>query len=201
MNEDLRRLLLASGVHAHDGASAAPIAAMPSVSAGETDFDSVYALYRPLLRKIAMRKFRIPRGDVDTLVHDVFTTYLAQQDRVRELHPYLIGGICNAARDYWRKADREKAVFCDSETCPATPDDALINDVVKTLLVRSALGTLGQSCQEALYRFYVHGETATCIAYSRSTTQGSILRLLHYCRGRARAAYRALIEDRRIGSS
>ena len=184
------------GVHAHDSASAPHIAATSTVPAGTSDFDSVYTVYRPLLRKIAMRKFHIPRGDVDTLVHDVFTTYLAQQDRVREVHAYLIGGICNAARDYWRKADRERALFCDAEVCPATPDDALVDDVVQTLLVRSALGTLGPSCQEALYRFYVDGETATCIADSRSTTQGSILRLLQYCRDRARAAYRTLIEDR-----
>lgn len=178
-------MLNATGMHAHDGAPAAFIAAMPLVPAGGTDFDAVYNVYRPLLRKIAMRKFHIPRGDVDTLVHDVFTTYLAQQDRVRELHPYLIGGICNAARDYWRKADREKAVFCDADICPATPGDALVEDVVQTLLVRSALSTLGESCRDALYRFYVDGDTATCIADSRSTTQGSILRLLHYCRERA----------------
>jgi RNA polymerase sigma factor (sigma-70 family) len=195
MNEDLRRLLHVTGVHAHDGAPATHIAAMPLVPAGETDFDAVYKVYRPLLRKIAMRKFRVPRGDVDTLVHDVFTTYLAQQERVRELHPYLIGGICNAARDYWRKADKERALFCDAEPCAAA-DDALLSSVVQTLMVRSALGTLGASCREALHRFYIEGESATCIAASRNTTQGSILRLLQYCRERVRAAYRTLCEER-----
>jgi RNA polymerase sigma factor (sigma-70 family) len=195
MNED-RRFLHTVEVHAPEGASAANVAAMAPVSASETRFDDVYDAYRPLLRKIAMGKFHVPRADVDTLVHDVFTTYLAHQDRVRELHPYLVGGICNAARDYWRRTERERAIFCDAEVCPATPDDALLDSVVQTLLVRSALAVLGPSCRDALHRFYVEGETASAIADSRDTTQASILRLLQYCRERARAAYRALAKER-----
>jgi hypothetical protein len=42
----------------------------------------------------------------------------------------------------------------------------------------------------------VEGETASAIADSRDTTQASILRLLQYCRDRARAAYRALAKER-----
>ena len=90
MNEDRRFLLHTVEVHALKGAIAANVATMAPVSASETRFDDVYDAYRPLLRKIAMGKFHVPRADVDTLVHDVFTTYLAHQDRVRELHPYLI---------------------------------------------------------------------------------------------------------------
>jgi len=195
MNEDHRLLLQAAATHSTDGTPAATNAPLGSVCAGDTTFDTLYNTYRPLLRRIALRKFHIPRADVDVLVHDVFTTYLAQQERVREIHPYLVGGICNAARDYWRKADKERVIFCDAETCPASADDALLNSVIETLLVRSALGTLGPSCRDALHRFYVEGETATAIAEARSTTQGSILRLLHYCRERARAAYRALREE------
>jgi hypothetical protein len=149
-----------SEVHAPEGGPVAKMAAMAPVSASETRFDDVYDVYdayRPLLRKIAMGKFHVPRADVDTLVHDVFTTYLAHQDRVRELHPYLVGGICNAARDYWRRTERERAVFCDAEVCPATPDDALLDSVVQTLLVRSALGVLGPSCRDALHRFLRRG--------------------------------------------
>jgi len=182
-------------MYASDGVPVANSVPLGSVCADDTTFEALYNAYRPLLRKIAVRKFNIPRADVDVLVHDVFTTFLAHQERVREIHPYLIGGICNAARDYWRKADREQGIFCNDETCLASPDDALLNSVIETLLVRSALGTLGASCRDALHRFYVEGETATAIAEARSTTQGSILRLLHYCRERARAAYRALHEE------
>lgn len=186
MSEDSRRLLEAATTHPTPLKAACP---------SDTTFETLYEAYRPLLGRIAVRKFNIPRADVDMLVHDVFTTYLAHQDRVREVHPYLVGGICNAARDYWRRKEKERGIFCDAETCPAATDDALLSSVIETLLVRSALGTLGASCRETLHRFYVVGETATAIAESRSTTQGSILRLLHYCRERARAAYRALREE------
>lgn len=187
-------MLEAAAPHTADGL---PVANTPmgGICASDTTFEAIYTPYRLLLRRIALRKFNIPAADVDVLVHDVFTTYLAQQDRVREIHPYLVGGICNAARDYWRKKDKERGLFCDAETCPAATDDALLSSVIETLLVRSALGTLGPSCREALHRFYVEGETANAIAESRGTTQGSILRLLHYCRERARAAYRALSEE------
>ena len=193
MKEDHRLLLQAAPMS--DGIPIALNALRGGVCASDTTFEALYNAYRPLLRRIALRKFNIPRSDVDVLVHDVFTTYLAHQERVREIHPYLVGGICNAARDYWRKADKERGIFCDAETCPASPDDALLNSVIQTLLVRSALGMLGESCRDALHRFYVEGETAIAIAEERSTTQGSILRLLHYCRERARAAYRALREE------
>jgi RNA polymerase sigma factor (sigma-70 family) len=195
MKEEDRRLQPNAATYPAERIPVATNAPPNGVCASDTTFEALYSAYRPLLRTIALRKFNIPRADVDMLVHDVFTTYLAQQDRVREIHPYLVGGICNAARDYWRKKDKERGIFCDAETCPAATDDALLNSVIETLLVRSALGTLGSSCRDALHRFYVVGETATAIAESRGTTQGSILRLLHYCRDRARAAYRALCEE------
>lgn len=181
---------------------AVPIAdTVPGVSAAqsgtavqESALGAVYDEYLPLLRKIAMRKFGVPRADVDSLIHDVFTTYLVQQDRVRELHPYLVGAICNASREYWRKANRDRDFFADASMGTVAVDDHILESVAQNLLVRSALSRLGTSCRETLRRFYVDGESSAAIAASRQTTQNSILRLLHYCRERARAAYRALTE-------
>jgi RNA polymerase sigma factor (sigma-70 family) len=171
--------------------------AFGAVAPGEAAcFDTVYTTYAPLLRKIAMRKFRIPRADVDTIVHDVFATYLAHQERVRELHAYLIGGICNASRDYWRKLDREREVFCPGDVCTAMTDDRLLESLTQNLLAQSALRTLGPSCRDTLRRFYGDGESAGSIAESRGTTANAIFRLLHYCRARARDAYRALAEPK-----
>lgn len=162
--------------------------------AGDPSFDRVYATYVPLLRKIAMRKFAIPRVDVDALVHDVFATYLTHSERVREIHPYLIGGICNAARQYWRRNDAERAVFCDAVPCQATPDEALLDSLARSMDLRTVLGRLGPSCRETLYRFYIRGESAMSIATSRSTTSNAIFQLLSYCRRSARAAFRAIRE-------
>jgi RNA polymerase sigma factor (sigma-70 family) len=177
-----------------------PAAATPAVvrladaPASDPEFDRVYTKYVPLLRRVAMRKFGIPRADVDELVQDVFATYLTHSARVRELHPYLIGGICNASRQYWREADAERKVFCEAAEDRAPADDALLDSVIQNALMSAALSQLGESCRETLHRFYVNGESAISIAESRQTTPNSIHRLLNYCRGRAREAYRAITE-------
>jgi hypothetical protein len=38
------------------------------------------------------------------LVQDVFTTYFQHAAGVERLEPYLIGAICNASRNYLRRA-------------------------------------------------------------------------------------------------
>jgi RNA polymerase sigma factor (sigma-70 family) len=151
-------------------------------------FDALYAAYRPLLRKIAIRKFGVAVSDADDLVQDVFATYLANPSNVRDLHPYLIGAICNASRQYRRR--NEASPFCPSSACGATPDDELIDGVVRNVVIAATMSRLGARCRETLERFYLNGETAVSIAESRDTSAGYIWRLLNYCRNRARAIYR-----------
>jgi RNA polymerase sigma factor (sigma-70 family) len=192
MDEEENELLALE--HTSDAPAADTAMAEPP---GDPEFDRLYATYVPLLRRIAMRKFSIPREDVDPLIHDVFATYLTHSERVRELHPYLIGGICNAARRYWQKSDAERAVFCDRAPGEDLPDQALLDEVARSMDLRTVLGRLGPSCRELLYRFYIRGESASSIAESRSTTANSIFQILSYCRRSARAAFRS----RREGAS
>lgn len=154
-------------------------------------FDALYATYRPLLRKIAMRKFGIPPGDAEDLVQDVFATYLANPANVRDLHPYLIGAICNASRQYRRRG--EASPICDGvDVCEATPDDELLDGVIRNVVIGATLSRLGESCRDTLERFYLLGESAVSIARSRDTSANYISRLLNYCRNRARAVYREM---------
>jgi RNA polymerase sigma factor (sigma-70 family) len=152
-----------------------------------TPFDALYAAYRPFLRRLAVRKFNIPPGDADDLVQDVFATYLASASSVRDVHPYLIGAICNAARHYRRRD--AASPFCDAVPCAATPDDALIDEVVQSLTIAAALARLGPRCRETLERYYLLGEKAVDIARSRQQSANYISRLLNYCRNRARTLY------------
>lgn len=191
MKEDLPIEVAGAGSLAETG-TAAGVTGM--AEARDPDFDRLYETYCPLLRAIAMRKFNIPRADVDELVQDVFATYLTHASRVRELRPYLIGGICNASRQYWREADAERKVFCDADVCSAPSDDALLESLIRNSLMSAALSQLGPSCRETLRRFYIDGESAISIAASRATTQNSIHQLLSYCRNRARETYRAMKE-------
>ena len=153
-------------------------------------FDELYATYQPLLRRIAIRKFGIPLADVDDLVQDVFATYLANPANVRDVHPYLIGAICNASRQYRRRDDAAPfSPLPEHGVCGATPDDELIDGVVRNLVMRATLNRLGTSCRETLERFYLLGETTAAIARTRDKSANYICRLLNYCRNRARSIF------------
>src|ERR1700753_1091367 len=58
-------------------------------TARDAAFHSVYIVYSPLLRKIAIGRHRVPFEDADSLVHDVFATYLVSASTVRNLHSYF----------------------------------------------------------------------------------------------------------------
>jgi RNA polymerase sigma factor (sigma-70 family) len=178
-------------------ASAASIATRPvdDVFASPAQpFDALYATHRLLLRKIAIRKFGIPISDVDDLVQDVFATYIANKANVHDPHAYLIGAICNAARQYWRK--HHASPFCGADVeWGATPADDVIDGVIRNLVLGATLRRLGERCRETLQRFYLEGETTAAIAESRETTANYICRLLNYCRNRARSLYRKMCAE------
>jgi RNA polymerase sigma factor (sigma-70 family) len=160
--------------------------------ADASPFDAIYDTYAPLLRKIAIAKFGISANDAADLVHDVFATYLVNPARVVDLRPYLIGAICNASRSYLRKTTVQDAACSGLDDCKARSDEGLLDAVIRDALVGQILGRLGRSCRDALYRYYMQGETTAIIAERRNTSAGYIGRLLHFCRKRARNAYYAM---------
>jgi len=74
-------------------------------------FEEVYLLYAVRLRKIAVRKFHVPIPEVETLVHDVFATYITHVASVRDVERYLVGAICNASRRWLKRADAADELF------------------------------------------------------------------------------------------
>lgn len=155
--------------------------------------DEVYTEHAPLLRKIAALKFKIPRDDVDGLVHDVFAAYFANAPQVRDRRAYLVGTICNASRYYWRKRDVERELFCTPLECPAV-DEEIADTVSRKLLLARMLSRLREPCRDILKRYYLDGETSDSIAASRDTSRDYVLVLLHKCRQHARSVYRSMTE-------
>ncbi len=151
-------------------------------------FEETYLEHAPLLRKIAIRRFGIARGDAETLVHDVFATYLTHAASVRATTPYLVGAICTASRQYLRRAHIETTLFCGEEPCAATPGDALMEEVHRKLILSRVLARIGSRCRDLFHRYYLQGETSLQIADAFDTTPGTILVFLHQCRSRAKAA-------------
>ena len=165
----------------------------PTSHASVAAADDLYTRHAPLLRYIAMRRFRVPREEADALVHDVFATYLANPTAVHSPRPYLIGAICNAARHYWRERKNEEAALARGDVA-LPPDDELLVDVLgRKLLVAATLSRIGSKCRDLLHRYYVEGESTASIAVSRETTSEYVLFLLHRCRKSARAIVRSLL--------
>jgi DNA-directed RNA polymerase specialized sigma24 family protein len=157
-------------------------------------FEEVYLLYAARLRKIAIRNFGVPASEAETLVHDVFATYIMQASSVRVVERYLVGAICNASRHFLRRSDAADALFCGATPCVATPSDALLDEVARKLLLGRLLRGIGCRCRELLHRYYINGETTKAIADTLNSTPGSILVYLHKCRKRALDAYRSITE-------
>lgn len=162
-------------------------------------FEEAYLRYAPRLQRIAIRRFRIPPGDAEVLVQDVFTTYFQHAAVVEKLEPYLIGAICNASRNYLRRSSASSAVFCGlqpcgEEPCAATPDDALLHELERKTLLSKMLARVGGDCRDLLRRFYVNGEGTDALALAFHMTRGSVKVKLFKCRQRALEAYRAIVE-------
>lgn len=156
---------------------------------GPRSADTIYLTYAPILRRIASRKYDVPVSDVDAVVHDVFATYLTNPGAVRDVRAYLIGGVCNASRDYWRTRRRE-VPLADAEE--VSRDEELVAGLSERLCVAATVARLRSRCREVLRRYYFEGEPKETIAEAIGTTPRNVLYLLHICRLRARKIYETL---------
>lgn len=168
-----------------------PTAATPARPADLVAFEDVYLKNAAKLRKIALRKFRVPAQDVEALVQDVFMSYFLNAHRVNAVEPYLIGAICNASRKYWRRSGADEELFCDERPCAATPGPAILEEVERKMLLRTLLGPVDGRCRNLFERYYWKGESTQAIAEAIDSTPGSVLVFLHKCRRRVLDAYRA----------
>jgi len=158
--------------------------------------EEVYLLYAPRLRRIIYRKYGIATADAETLVHDVFASFFTHADEVNDIWPYLVGAICNAARNHLKRADATAALFCGSDPCgAAVAREDVGREVEGRLLLQGVLARVGRRCRELFQRYYLDGETTRMIAEAMSTTPATVLLRLHQCRKRALSAYRSMTEN------
>jgi len=158
-----------------------------------TSTDTLYLQYAPILRRIAGRKYDVPLSDVDALVHDVFATYLTNPTVVRDLRAYLIGGICNASRQYWRERRREVPLCLDEHEMAA---EGTFDGLAERLTVAATVARLRSRCRDLLRRYYFDGDRTDSIAAAFDITPRNVVYLLHVCRNRARKIYEELTKVR-----
>jgi len=168
-----------------------------NIEVGSTDerssIEGVYREMAVLLRRLALQRYGIPVEDVDCLVHDVFATYITQRTSVRSIRAYLIGGICNASRQYWRERRIVDTLFTSlDEERAGTPE--FVDHVVLQVALGATLARLGARCRETLRRYYLEGQSTAEIANDMDTSSGNVLKILHDCRKRAREVYLSLTQ-------
>src|SRR5204862_79014 len=69
-------------------------------------FEELYAEHFHFLVAVAVRKFRVPDADAESLAHEVFLSYLRRGEEVLNVHSWMLGAICHASRYYWRQNGR-----------------------------------------------------------------------------------------------
>src|SRR2546430_16074725 len=65
------------------------------------DFEQIYVKHYDFLVSIAVRKFGVPSSEADTLVQEVFLSYLKRSREIYDVNAWLLGGVCPARRFFW----------------------------------------------------------------------------------------------------
>ncbi|HEX6160870.1 MAG TPA: sigma-70 family RNA polymerase sigma factor [Thermoanaerobaculia bacterium] len=168
----------------------------PQIDGRAIGLEDTYRSHATFLREIAQRKFRIPSGDAEALVNDVFMSFLLRREFVRNPRKWLIGAVCHASRGYWRVEQKTRPLppDIDDYADPESPDE---KSLVDRVTIAKTLNGLCSRCRSTLRLYYAEGYTAAEIAEQFDTTPGYVMQLLHGCRKRAREIYTKLKQEPR----
>ncbi len=145
-----------------------------------------------LLRSIAQFRFDIPPGDAESLVHDIFASYLERQPDAIDVKAYLVGSINHACRHYWRKRKHEAPLLTEHEGNAYGDERARVELWTLRLSLGATLARLGGKCSETLRRYYLRDESVEAIATNLETSPAYVWQLLSSCRKRARQIYTSI---------
>lgn len=155
---------------------------------------TLYESHYRVMRWIATAKYRIPESDADALIHEVFLSYLVVNRHLAEVERWLVGGICNQSRNYWRQRLRDEV----PPTFTADPRTVEFETAVqREYTLATILRSLDPRCRTLLQRHYLEEHTARELATSLRTSVRYAERLLHKCLVRARALHQKLHKARR----
>src|SRR4028119_399154 len=117
---------------------AAVAPALPASPAAD-DVETLYLEHRTLLLYVACRKFRIPDTDAESLIQEVFLSYLQTGTKIENIRAWLVAAMCNASQHYWRSQARTESSPEDfnEPSDPGTP--GLADEFARKLTLRQAL--------------------------------------------------------------
>ena len=155
----------------------------------EEDILELYERHRPLLLHVGCRKFRIPESEVESLIQDVFLSFLMTKTKVENTRAWLAAAMCNASRHYWRAQGRTEALPDDLAE-RSDPGSQSIGDLMASqLTMRHVLAYLRPQCRETLRMHYYEGRSAAEVGRELDTTTRYAEKLIHNCLKRAREIY------------
>jgi RNA polymerase sigma-70 factor, ECF subfamily len=135
-------------------------------------YGRLYDRFAPMVHGVLLA--RVPRADVDDLVHDVFLQAMRRLASLRnpEAFPGWLAAIArNRARDHWRRGEHTAPLPADVAGAPHPEGDAI---AVLALIQR-----LPEAYRETLVLRLVEGMTGPEIAERTGLTPGSVRVNLH----------------------
>lgn len=173
---------------------APPLPEVPQ-AADEGPFDpaevieQLYNEHRTLLFYVACRKFRITEGDAESLIQEVFLSFLQSGTRIDNPRSWLVAAICNASRHYWRAQNRTDQLPEDFARHEDPASSGLAEDLALQLTIQQCIRYLQPRCRETLALHYFQGRSATEVANELGTTVRYAEKLIHNCLKRVRDIY------------
>lgn len=163
--------------------------AFDSAVSPSPNVEQSYIDYYDLLVHISVRKFGVPPEDAESLVHEVFVTYLSAVVEIRNPRSYLIGGICNASRHYLRTHARTETLSDDFFEHVDARSTAELEQAALRITMRETVGRLHEKCRRVLRLRYWDGHSAGELAAKLQTTNRYAEKLIHKCLRRAQKMY------------
>lgn len=153
------------------------------------DVEVLYTQYRMLLLSVACRKFRVPEADAESLLQEVFVSFLQTGAKIENVRAWLVAAICNASRHYWRTQGRAEQLPEDFVEQSDPGSHSLPERFALEMTVRQALQYLQPRCRETLWLHYFEGRSAADVARELETTTRYAEKLIHNCLKRVREIY------------
>ncbi len=153
------------------------------------DFGAVYEEHFRLLVGTAMGHFSICEMDAQTLVHEVFLSYLSKADEVFDARAWLLSAICNASKHYLRIRARHVALPTDFVDMPDPRFSRVGDALTDQLAAREAFRCLTPRCQLALRLRYLEGYSVPEIADELDTSTKYAQKLVSRCLRQAQTRY------------
>ena len=170
-----------------------PDDADPESAALPADPDGLCSLLRDPLIALAQHRFSIPEEEAARIVHDVFVSFLPVAATIRKPREWLISGLFNGCRYYWRCRAREAPLPDDLATWEDPAYTDLEDRLLTQITIDDTLAQLDPRCREVLGLRFVEDRKFHEIADVLAQTTTQVAKTFYRCLERARTIYHLLM--------